>query len=82
MSSMGIKSQRKLFLFGKYSLAILPPKKWLTEFDVKRGDILKLELDRRRGRIVISLKDKGEAQKPKEPKSSSNDFEPIPVIKS
>lgn len=44
---------RKLFLFGRYSLALLLPKKWLTELGVKRGESVEMELDRRRGRVVL-----------------------------
>lgn len=55
MSVMTKRSQRKLFLFGKYSLALLPPKKWLTELGIKKGDNVTLELDRARRRIVVRL---------------------------
>jgi antitoxin component of MazEF toxin-antitoxin module len=48
-------SQRKLFLFGKYSLALLPPKKWLSEMNIKKGDSVELELDKSRKRIIIHL---------------------------
>jgi bifunctional DNA-binding transcriptional regulator/antitoxin component of YhaV-PrlF toxin-antitoxin module len=48
-------SKRKLFLFGKYSLALLPPKKWLTEMNIKKGDSVELELDKARKRIIIHL---------------------------
>lgn len=48
-------SVRKFFLFGHYSLAILPPKKWLTEFNVKEGDSRVIELDRKKQRLIIHL---------------------------
>ncbi len=57
MSIMSKHQARKLFLFGRYSLAILPPKKWLTELGLKRGDSISLELDKKRGRIIIRLND-------------------------
>ena len=50
---MRVHATRKLFLFGKYSLALLLPKKWLTELGVERGDSVELELDRSRKRVVL-----------------------------
>ncbi|OGD61046.1 hypothetical protein A3A71_02295 [Candidatus Berkelbacteria bacterium RIFCSPLOWO2_01_FULL_50_28] len=50
---MRIHSTRKLFLFGRYSLALLIPKKWLVALEVNRGDGVELALDRKRRRIVL-----------------------------
>ena len=50
-----LHNQRKLFLFGKYSLALLPPKKWLSELGVNKGDHVELEFDRKRKRIVLKF---------------------------
>lgn len=87
---------RKLFLFGRYSFAVLPPKKWLTELGLKRGDEILLELDRKRGRIVIRLNNgrtapaleppqpSPKADFPKstnnDPKSEDSGWEPIPSL--
>jgi len=78
---------RKLFLFGRYSLALLLPKKWLRTLGVGRGETVQLELDRKRRRIVVRL---NSARTPPEtttkpgvkPPSSSekSDLEPIPPL--
>lgn len=86
MSDMARKSDRKLFLFGRYSLALLPPKRWLSEMGVKAGDIVHLELDRARKRIVVRLNVKDSPSGTKKPnkKTSSKrpdgDWEPIPQL--
>lgn len=79
------KSQRKLFLFGKYSLALLPPKKWLTELGVGKGDNVILELDKSRKRIVVRLASEepvAQEQRKAKPKSSqpADDWETIPEL--
>ncbi|MBI4947937.1 AbrB/MazE/SpoVT family DNA-binding domain-containing protein [Candidatus Berkelbacteria bacterium] len=81
---MGKISNRKLFLFGKYSLAVLPPKKWLSELGVKRGDNVELELDRTKGRIIIKT-GKPAPKKISKPKNrtdkpSKDDWQPIPQL--
>jgi len=87
MSIMARKSERKLFLFGRYSLALLPPKRWLSELGVKAGDIVHLELDRARKRIVVRLNvrstpttTKKPTTKGKRPTKSDSDWEPIPQL--
>lgn len=86
MSIMTRKSQRKLFLFGKYSLALLPPKKWLTELGIKQGDNVMLELDRSRRRIVVRLSPAELTDKPSQPKSdvkkseTGEEWESIPEL--
>jgi len=47
------KSERKLFLFGRYSTALLLPKKWLGELGVGPGDRVALEFDVARKRLVV-----------------------------
>lgn len=77
MSNMARKDKRKLFLFGKYSLALLPPKKWLTELGVKQGDVVHLEFDSKRRRIVVRLTDNGKiTESPKIPKQEITHQEP------
>ena len=44
-------------MFGKYSLALLPPKKWLNEIGVAQGDFVELEFDRKRKKIVLKFKE-------------------------
>jgi len=53
MSVMARKGERKLFLFGRYSLALLLPKKWLSDLGALRGDAVSMEYDRARRRIVL-----------------------------
>lgn len=92
MSFMAKKSSRKFFLFGRYSLALLLPKKWLTELGINRGDAVDLEYDRKRRRIVIrpafttadSIDENRRSKPPKAVKAiesgQDNDLEPIPQI--
>ncbi len=91
MSEMAKKSERKLFLFGRYSLALLPPKRWLTEAGVKAGDRVELEFDRKRKRIVVRLPkadddetlEKSQDSKTKKGKSTGRDgvdWQPVPQL--
>jgi len=91
MSVMAKKTSRKFFLFGRYSLALLIPKKWLNELNVKRGDVVGLEFDRKRRRIVLritdqisSFGDKTETERSKSEtlltKNNEEGLEPIPQI--
>lgn len=52
---MARHTDRKLFLFGRYSLALLLPKTWLRELGVTAGSQVHLEFDRARKRIVVRL---------------------------
>lgn len=52
---MRIHSTRKIFLFGRYSLALLPPKKWLQEIGVTDGDQAQMVFDRKKQRIILSF---------------------------
>lgn len=72
------KSERKIFLFGRYSLALLLPKKWLRDFKVKRGDILNLELDKKQARIIVRLKNTRNEKTSR--KKKKVDWEPIPQL--
>jgi hypothetical protein len=80
------KSERKIFLFGRYSLALLLPKRWLNELGVKAGTVARLELDRARKRIVVRLGDENPPAptRPKKSKlseqGSEDEFEPIPQL--
>lgn len=84
---MAKKSARKLFLFGRYSLAMLLPKKWLTEIGAKRGELVAMEFDRRRRRIVLRFNQNAEVSlvkdvvptKTKQPEPPS-DLQPIPEL--
>ena len=80
-------TQRKLFLFGRYSLALLPPKRWLSELGVNAGDIVQLEFDGSRKRIVVRLKIdepvlKARSKPVKRSTENPNDpdWQPIPQI--
>ena len=83
---MKVHAARKLFLFGRYSLAMLLPKKWLTELGAKRGEMVTMELDRRRNRVVLLFEADGVDDKPlaKQQTSAPNqdDLEPIPQIQN
>jgi antitoxin component of MazEF toxin-antitoxin module len=80
---MARHSDRKLFLFGRYSLALLLPKTWLKELGVTAGNQVHLEFDRARKRIVVRLEE-GSGIAPKEtrqkPKPSENDWTPLPEL--
>lgn len=88
MSFMGKISKKKMFLFGRYSLAILPPKKWLSEMGVEEGDEVTVELDKRKRRIIIHIDEVRDSKKitnKKVEKSDrgdrdSDDWQPIPQL--
>ena len=86
MSFMRVHAARKLFLFGRYSLALLLPKKWLTELGVERGALVTMEYDRRRGRVVLRFGTSLDTNKPIVNKplnvSDRDDLEPIPQIQN
>jgi len=84
---MAKTSSRKLFLFGRYSIALLLPKKWLVEHNVKIGDIIDLELDNKKERIIVKLNSSAPAKAKIKKKSSrqagendKTDWEPIPQM--
>lgn len=81
---MGIVDQRKLFLFSRYSLALLLPKIWLKELGAERGELVTLNLDRKRGRIVLQFNAKDSpADAIETPILLSQDgLEPIPQLDS
>lgn len=78
------KSERKLFLFGRYSIALLLPKRWLGELEVKAGSFVNLEFDRARKRIVIRFSSTRAPEKPRRPNTKpaeqSDELEPIPQL--
>jgi hypothetical protein len=83
MSGEMRKGERKLFLFGRYSLALLLPKRWLTELGVNAGAMAQLEFDRARKRIVVRfttspLSKTGRSTR--KDQSPSDDLEPIPQL--
>lgn len=80
MSDMTKSSERKLFLFGRYSLALLLPKKWLTELRAKRGDIVSLKYDAQKGQIIVSFSEDTKKKPVTRQKSSPEDWEPIPQL--
>lgn len=83
---MRVHAARKLFLFGRYSLALLLPKKWLTELGVKRGELVTMEYDRRRGRVVLRFETPLNTTKPIASEALNipdrDDLEPIPQIQN
>jgi len=88
---MRVHSSRKLFLFGRYSLALLLPKKWLTELNVERGSLVTMEYDRRRARIVLrfgappnlNIREPVVNKPPAPPTHPDrDDLEPIPQIQN
>ncbi len=86
MLNMARHSARKLFLFGRYSLALLLPKKWLRELGIGPGANVQLEFDKTRGRIVIRLAGNptttSEAKKAPANKKGDKDpgWQPIPQL--
>lgn len=74
---------RKLFLFGKYSLALLPPKKWLNKLGIKKGDTVDIKLDSSKRRLIIQFESRSHKEtieSGKEKKSTKNGWEPIPRL--
>lgn len=76
---------RKLFLFGRYSLALLLPKSWLAELNIEAGDSVELEFYQSSRRIVVkfrSVRRPGAAltanQLNEEP--SRKDWQPLPEL--
>jgi len=81
---MARHSDRKLFLFGRYSLALLLPKIWLKELGIAAGNQVHLEFDRARKRIVVRL-DPSRAVKiaeprPKPAKPADAGWTPLPEL--
>lgn len=74
-------SKRKLFLFGRYSLALLPPKKWLSDLGIKAGDEALVEFDKTKKRLIVSfsqsVKEDVAAQKSVD---QPDDWQPIPKL--
>lgn len=82
---MARSTQRKLFLFGRYSLALLPPKKWLSQLGVKVGDTVTVELDKTKRRLIIRFDNphpiSAEHKTSKHGKKSDPDgWQPIPQL--
>ena len=85
---MRVHSVRKLFLFGRYSLALLLPKRWLSDLGVKRGDSVELQLDRARQRIVLRFSsvvpskatDEAPDKKQETKSDSQSELQPIPEL--
>lgn len=88
MLLMAKRANRHFFLFGKYSLALLLPKKWLTELGVKQGSVAHLEYDATKKRITVqltALSSKNPAPTSGEPPATKNaneeaDWQPIPQL--
>ena len=76
--------RRKLFLFGRYSLALLPPKKWLSKLGVQRGDLVDIELDSPKRRLIVRFVNQPKNQPTKKKTvgngKTRNGWEPIPRI--
>lgn len=79
--------KRKLFLFGRYSLALLPPKKWLSKLGIKEGDYVDMELNTSKRRLIIQFRsseldspDTKTTKSPTDTDKSKNGWEPIPRI--
>lgn len=80
---MAKKATRKFFLFGKYSLALLLPKKWLTELGADRKTTVNLEYDSRTKRIIVKFTP-ANTPKPQKTKKKTKQldetWQPIPQI--
>ena len=80
---MARHSDRKLFLFGRYSLALLLPKTWLRELGIAAGSHVHLEFDRARKRIVIRLTENAAVSQKrvvKDAQAVSDDWTPVPEL--
>lgn len=80
---MARHSDRKLFLFGRYSLALLLPKAWLKELGVIAGNQVHLEFDRARKRIIVRLQPTETAPTATRKKAQQNpdtDWTPLPEL--
>ncbi len=86
---MAKNNHRKLFLFGRYSLALLLPKRWLKELAAERGDEVALQFNKKRHQITIEfglkdshppVKNDGSAPSPKKKKTDGDDWQPIPQL--
>jgi hypothetical protein len=80
---MARHSDRKLFLFGRYSLALLLPKIWLKELGITAGNQVHLEFDRARKRIVVRLNDQARLTNRARKKPShtvGSDWTPLPEL--
>ncbi len=79
---MAKKASRKFFLFGKYSLALLLPKKWLTELGADRKTTVSLEYDHKKKRIIVKFSPTSSSKttKPKKDKQLDETWQPIPQI--
>lgn len=86
---MAKNNRRKLFLFGRYSLALLLPKRWLKELAAERGDEVTLQFNKKRHQITIEfgLKNsssgaKSDSSTPssKKKKADGEDWQPIPQL--
>lgn len=81
---MARHSDRKLFLFGRYSLALLLPKVWLKELGINAGSQVHLEFDRARKRIVVRLEGGEPTVKPQtrkhNPKPAESGWTPLPEL--
>ncbi len=60
---------RKFFLFGKYSLALLIPKKWLSELGVGEQSTVRIEYEAKKKKIVLRFDDSDVIHKPNKPKT-------------
>jgi antitoxin component of MazEF toxin-antitoxin module len=47
--------KRKLIKFGNYSLCITLPKDIVSEMKLKKGDVINLQVDEQKGKIIIDL---------------------------
>lgn len=74
-------SRRKLFLFGRYSLALLPPKKWLSDLGVKAGDEAIVEFDKTKKRLIVSFSHQFNEDLTNNKKiDQPDDWQPIPKL--
>jgi len=82
-------TQRKFFLFGKYSLALLLPKKWLSELGVGEQSQVRIEYEGSKRKITLRfdeglLADSTKKVVKKKPTGKTSDsdetWEPIPQI--
>jgi len=84
---MAKNNRRKLFLFGRYSLALLLPKRWLKELAAERGQEVVLQFNKKRHQITIEFdsskipnKIPSSVSEQKKKKIDGDDWQPIPQL--
>lgn len=55
---MNLKTSRKLIKFGNYSLCVTLPKSLVRDLKLKKGDLISLEVESNKKKIIIDFNGK------------------------